>query len=140
MRTVVIDTNVLVSALRSRNGASFTILSLIGSNRFRVAVSVPLILEYEGVVKRQRRLVGLTDEEIEDILDYVCSVAIRQKIYFLWRPFLRDPADDMLLELAVASESGIIVTHNVRHFIGVEEFGIQVQTPREFIKHIGAMS
>jgi putative PIN family toxin of toxin-antitoxin system len=137
---VVVDTNVFISAFRSQKGASFKILSLIGTNRFHIAVSVPLVLEYESVAKRQRQSTGLTDEEIDDVLDYVCSVARHQKIFFLWRPFLRDPADDMLLELAVASDSDLIVTHNVRHFVGVEKFGIRALMPREFLKHIGALS
>ena len=138
--SIVIDTNVLISALRSKNGASFKVISLIGTDRFRIAVSVPLILEYESVAKRQRRFSGLTDAEIDDILDYVCGVAIHQRIFFLWRPFLRDPMDDMLLELAVASESYLIVTHNVRHFEGIEHFGIRALTPRAFLEEIGDKS
>ena len=138
--SIVIDTNVFVSALRSRKGSSFRVLSLVGTGRFHVAVSVPLILEYESVVKRQPRLTQLTDAEIDDVLDYICSVARRQKIFYLWRPFLRHPADDMLLELAVASEARLIVTYNVRHFGSIEQFGIRAQTPGEFLKDIGALS
>jgi predicted nucleic acid-binding protein len=103
-------------------------------------VSVPLILEYESVAKRQRRQIGLTYQEVDDVLDYICSVAFQQSIFFLWRPFLRDQADDMLLELAVASESDFIVTHNVRHSDGIEQFGIHALTPREFLGQIGEIT
>ena len=74
------------------------------------------------------------------MLDYVCSVALRQKIFYLWRPFLKDPSDDMLLELAVASQTRLIVTFNTRHFSEAERFGVRARTPRDFLCHIGALS
>ena len=137
---VVIDTNVFISSLRSRNGASFKVLSMIGTGRFHIAVSVPLVVEYESVAKRQLPSINLTEREIDDVIDYVCHVAHRQRIFFLWRPFLPDPKDDMLLELAMASRSDRIVTHNVRHFDGIAQLGVRAQTPGEFLKHIGAIS
>ena len=137
---VVIDTNVFISSLRSRNGASFKVLSMIGTGRFHIAVSVPLVVEYESVARRHLPSISLTEQEIEDALDYVCHIAHRQRIFFLWRPFLPDPKDDMLLELAMASQSDHIVTHNVRHFDGIEQLGVRVQTPGEFLKNIGALS
>ena len=135
---IVIDTNVFVSALRSQDGASFKLIEMIGTGRFEIVVSVPLVLEYESVAKRQRDANKLSESEIGDIIDYVCSQAIRQEIFFLWRPFLRDPADDMVLELAMASESQHIVTFNIRDFHGVEQFGVRVLTPGEYLMHIGA--
>lgn len=135
----MIDTNVFISSLRSRKGASFKVLSMIGTGRFHIAVSVPLIVEYESVAKRQWRSINLAEQKIDDVLDYVCHVARRQRIFFLWRPFLRDSKDDMLLELAMASQSDRIVTHNVRHFDGIEQFGVRAQRPGEFLKHIGAL-
>ncbi len=122
MVPVVIDTNVLISALRSRNGASFRTLKLLGTGKLNVVVSVPLVLEYESVAKRQRTSIGLTDEDIENILDYACSVSRHQKIFYLWRPYLADPKDDMVLEPAVASEADFIITHNLRDFEGIEKF------------------
>src|ERR1700730_18569163 len=99
---IVLDTNVLTAALRSQRGASFKLLSLVGvAPDFQINLSVPLVLEYEEVAKRQKEETGLTDPDIEDILDYLCSVANRHRIFFLWRPFLNDPGDDMVLELAV---------------------------------------
>ncbi|MDD9987316.1 MAG: putative toxin-antitoxin system toxin component, PIN family [Spirochaetaceae bacterium] len=134
----MIDTNVFVSALKSRNGASFKLVSMIGTGWFDIAVSVPQILEYESVAKRQPEAARLPGEGIDDVLDYVCSVALRQKIFYLWRPFLKDPSDDMLLELAVAAQAQHIVTFNIRHFVGVARFGILAQTPRDFLRHLGA--
>ena len=134
---VVLDTNVLVAALRSRRGASFRLLTLIDTGRYETAVSVPLVLEYEAVAKRLLRAGGLTASDIDAVIDYVCSVASHHKIYYLWRPFLRDPNDDMVLELAVSSDASVIVTHNKRDFAGVDRFGLRVVSPREFLVEIG---
>jgi putative PIN family toxin of toxin-antitoxin system len=134
---VVLDTNVVVSALRSNRGASHRLLSLVGvSDRFQISVSVPLVLEYEDVLKRQSRALGLTHGEIDDILDYLCSVARRRRILFLWRGFLRDPKDELVLELAVEAGCDLIITHNQRHFSGVAAFGLRAVTPREFLRLI----
>jgi predicted nucleic acid-binding protein len=76
---------------------------------------------------------------LDDILDYVYSIARLRKIHFLWRPFLSDPKDDMALELAVAAGCKIIVTYNKADFTGVEKFGIRVMTAREFLKEIGEL-
>ena len=134
---VVLDTNVLVAALRSRNGASYRLLGLIDTGRYETAVSVPLVLEYEAASKRLVRPGGWTASDIEAVVDYVCRVASQHKIYYLWRPFLRDPNDDMVLELAVSSESRVIVTHNKRDFAGADQFGLRVLTPQEFLREIG---
>lgn len=138
---IVIDTNVFVSALRSQRGASFRLLSLLGtSERFEINISVPLLLEYEDVAKRQRNESGLTDQDVEDILDYICSVANQRQVFFLWRPFLKDPKDDMVLELAVEAQCDCIVTFNQRDFAGVErQFGIRTPGPREFLQEIGEL-
>lgn len=134
---IVIDTNAFISALRSRRGASFKLLLMLGGNAFDISVSVPLVLEYETIAKRQARALGLDARTIDDILDYVCRVARRHEIFFLWRPFLKDPKDDLVLELAVESESKFIITYNRRDFAGTETFGIQVLTPKEFLQKIG---
>jgi putative PIN family toxin of toxin-antitoxin system len=135
---IVIDTNVFVAALRSRNGASFRLLSLVGGKKFGLNISVPLILEYEDAAKRSLGQLTLTEDDIDDILNYVCRVAGHRKIYYLWRPFLRDPKDDLVLELAVTSNSQYIVTYNKDDLAGVEEnFGIRIVTPKEFLLEIG---
>jgi putative PIN family toxin of toxin-antitoxin system len=130
---VVLDTSVLVAALRSRRGASFRLLELLRKGRFQIAVSVPLVLEYEAVLVRHAAELGLSGEEAVGVVDYLCRVARRQKIHFLWRPALRDPRDEFVLELAVAAACEAIVTHNVRDFGGARPFGVQVLTPSEFL-------
>jgi predicted nucleic acid-binding protein len=117
---IVIDTNVLVVGLRSRRGASFMLLSLVGSGRFGINLSVPLILEHEEVLLRCESSIALTRSAIEDVLDYHCSAARRHQIFFLWRPYLKDPRDDMVLELAVKAGCQFIVTYNLRDFAGCE--------------------
>jgi predicted nucleic acid-binding protein len=113
---------------------------LLGSDKFEINLSVPLTLEYETAGKR---LVGkksaLRFSDIDEILDYVSSVANRKKVYYLWRPFLSDPKDDMVLELAVSAGCSIIVTYNKDDFEGVERFGIRVMTPRDFLSEIGEL-
>jgi predicted nucleic acid-binding protein len=82
---------------------------------------------------------SLKGRDIEDILDFICSLANRRKVYYLWRPFLIDPKDDMILELAVGAGCGIIVTYNKSHFEGVKQFGIRVLTAQEFLEAIGEL-
>ena len=135
---VVIDTNVLVSAVRSNRGGSFAILSAIDSGRFEISLSVPLVLEYEYAMVRAGQDVKVSKRTVTDIIDYVCQVGRKAEIYYLWRPFLSDPNDDMILEVAVADSCDAIVTHNVRDFAGVETFGIAVWTPQDFLKQIRA--
>lgn len=133
MIRVVLDTNVLVAALLSRNGASYEILRRVGlESGIQPCVSVPLVLEYESVLRRK---FGIEDERIAPILDYLCAVGDRREIHFLWRPFLRDPGDEMVLELAVEARASMIVTHNIRDFERVEErFGIRVLGPGELLQ------
>lgn len=134
---IVLDTNVLVSALRSSQGASYRLLSLIDSTKFEMNVSVALVLEYEEVCKRMQPQLRFTLAEIEYVIDYICRVSNHKKISFLWRPFLKDPDDDMILELAVAAESTHIVTYNQSDFAEAIQFGIRVVTPRELLEEIG---
>lgn len=136
---VVMDTNVIVSALRSSCGASYKLLWLIGSDKFEVNISVPLVLEYEDAAKRLLEEVELSEEEIDDILDYICGEANAQEVFYLWRPFLKDADDEMVLELAVAAGCAYIVTYNKADFEGVERFGLKVITPREFLEEIGEL-
>jgi len=134
---IVIDTNVIVSALKSRNGYSFKLLSIIDDERFYISISVPLILEYEDAIKRERSKIGLNYEDVDSVLDYICYIGKKSEIYYLWRPYLKDPKDDMILELVVESESDIIITFNKKDFEGTDKFGIKVLTPKEFFRMIG---
>lgn len=136
-RRIVIDTNVFVSALRSRLGASHRLLMLLGGKKFQVCVSVPLVLEYEDAGKRLGREFGLTHHDIEDIIDYICSVADRREIHYLWRPILKDPKDDHILELAVEANAKFIITYNKKYFIEAGQFGINILTPKEYLEEIG---
>lgn len=138
MYKVIIDTNVLFSALKSNKGASFKLLRLIGTGKFELSLSVPLLLEYEDVLKRGS-LKGLTETDIDDILNYICKVADKRDIYYLWRPFLKDPKDDMILELAFESGSNYIITYNLSDFSGIDKFGIQALTPKDFLLKIGEL-
>jgi putative PIN family toxin of toxin-antitoxin system len=136
---IVLDTNVIVSALRSRKGASYKLLMLVGRANFETNLSVPVLLEYEDASKRLLGQIPLTENEIDNVLDYLCRMANRRDVYYLWRPFLRDPKDDMILELAVTAQCEAIITYNQRDFVGAEQFGIGVMTPKEFLESVGEL-
>ena len=103
---------------------------------FDVAVSVPLVLEYEDVLTRDLAEIGFKREEVTAVIDYICSVAIRQEIFFLWRPVLRDPGDELVLEIAVAANCEAIITHNVRDFDRARQFGLRVLSPGAFLSEL----
>ena len=130
----------LVSGPRSSRGASHRILRLIGVADFEIVLSVPLVLEQEDVLKRQAQALGLEDADVDTLIGYWCSVAHLQEIHFLWRPVLRDPKDDHVLELAVAAGCRCIVTHNVRDFAPAGAWGVEAVRPGEFLRRIGAAS
>lgn len=133
----MIDTNVLVAALRSKRGASFRLLTLLGDERWQTNLSVPLFFEYEDVLKRRDINLTLSSEEVDDVLDFICAQASLREIFFLWRPVLPDPKDDFVLELAVESGSEFIITFNIRDFTPSKRFGIVAITPREFLQKLG---
>lgn len=137
---VVIDTNVLVAGLRSSRGASFRVLQEVGRGGFEIALSVPLVLEYEDVLKREAETLGILGEDVDILVQYWCSVAHLQEIHFLWRPVLKDPKDDHVLELAVAAGSRWIVTHNTRDFALSGAWGVDAIRPGEFLRRIGGAS
>ncbi len=136
IQKIVIDTNVVLSALRSTRGASFNLLSIIDKGLFEYSLSVPLFLEYEAVVKRNKDLLGLSNADIDDILGYLAEIGNKREIYFLWRPFLRDPKDDLVLEVAIESESNYIISYNKKDFKNINKFGLSVLTPQEFLRLI----
>jgi putative PIN family toxin of toxin-antitoxin system len=135
---IVIDTNVLVAALRSRRGASFKLVSFLPNNKFSIFISVPLVLEYEDALMRLESSV-ITDQEIRNFVDFLCEIGHHQEIFFLWRPFLVDPSDDHVLEVAVAAGCDAIVTYNKRDFKGIERFGLRILNPRELLSEIGVI-
>jgi putative PIN family toxin of toxin-antitoxin system len=133
---IILDTNVLYAGLYSSRGASFKILQAIEEGKLKMVLSTTLLFEYEDILERNRVDLGLSNQEIEKVLDYFCMKSEHQKVYFLWRPYLSDPKDDHLLELAIASGTKLIVTHNTKDFKGVEAFGIRSITPKAILEEI----
>jgi putative PIN family toxin of toxin-antitoxin system len=136
---IVLDTDVLVAALRSDRGASRQLLLSALDRKIEVLVSVPLILEYEAVLSRPEHLhaSGLAIEEIDEVLDALVKISVPVLLRFLWRPRLKDPADEMVLETAVTGGADRLVTFNARHLaVAAREFGIQVLPPRDVWKEV----
>lgn len=131
---VVIDTNVIYSALRSSLGSSYVLLTAMAEGKIDYAVSAALIFEYEDLLKRPKNQLVFTETEIDQILDSIVALGNRHSSYFLWRPFLKDPKDDMVLELAMVSDSDRIVTHNIKDFKGSTKLGVKAVTPLEYLK------
>jgi len=133
-RRIILDTNVLYAGLYSAEGASYQVLRAIEHGHIKIALSTALLFEYEEILYRKQAELGLSDQEIEAILDNLCALGDHQQIYYLWRSFLPDPKDDLMLEVAIASHTPIIVTHNIKDFKGIEKtFGIRSMTPKEFL-------
>ncbi|MBI4873966.1 MAG: putative toxin-antitoxin system toxin component, PIN family [Acidobacteria bacterium] len=137
MYQVVVDTNVVVAALLSRRGASHRLMRLVGDARWKMNLSVPLVLEYEQTLKRLCIGGALGASDIDRIVEFLCASASLRPIFFLWRPLLPDPKDHMVLELAVESRADFIVTFNARDFAGTGQFGISVVPPGRFLAIIG---
>ena len=133
---IVIDTNVLVSSLKSRRGASYKLISTFPNKSIIPVISAPLVIEYEAVLKRVELVTELTHGDIEDFIDYFCGISEYQNLYFLWRPFLPDPFDDHILEVAVASSSDAIITYNKRDFRGIDKFGLKLLDPKKLLTEI----
>lgn len=134
---VVLDTSVLVAAMRSRQGASQALLRSLPSPRFTPTLSIALYTEWQAVLTRdEHRPAGVSVEQMQGFLRYLASVCHLQDIHYLWRPFLRDPNDDMVLECAVASGCRFIVTHNVKDFQRAAELGVQAIRPGEFLQQL----
>lgn len=133
---VVIDTCVVVAGLRSRTGASHRILGMIATEAVDYAVSVPLFLEYEDVLKRpaMRRDLRLTVAEVDVVLDLLAAASHHAKLHFLWRPQLRDPKDEMVLETAANAGADAIVTFNRADFLpAATAFSLAVIHPKDYL-------
>ncbi len=131
--------NVVVAAVRSPSGASAALLERALDRRFTLLLSVPLALEYEGVCRdpAQRIASGLSESEVRTIMSALCAVAEPVQAWFLWRPQLRDPADEMVLETAVNGTADALVTFNRRDFGDAPgAFGIEVLSPRHALSRI----
>jgi predicted nucleic acid-binding protein len=133
---IVIDTSVMVAAARSNAGASFELLRLFaaGDARWQWNISTALLLEYEAVLKREQHRQGHSVTVVDGFLDDVAARSNRHAIFYLMRPFLADPNDELVLELALASSSSYIVTYNRSDFREAEKFGLRILTPGEFLR------
>ena len=114
-------------------------MSLIDNGNFILNISVPLFLEYEAVALRESLNLPLDKSDIEDILNYIAQVSSKREIFYLWRPYLKDPKDDLVLEVAVESRSNVIVTYNKKDFVGIDKFGIKALTSKEFLNRRGLL-
>ena len=130
---VVLDTNVLFSAMRSSLGTSYRLLQQIDHSSLKLHLSTPLVLEYESVLKRNNLL---DKADVDAVVDYLCHISEKHGIFYLWRPILQDPKDDHILELAVKANA-MIVTWNTKDFVPASaKFGIEVITPRDLLKRL----
>lgn len=139
MPRVVLDTNIVVTALRSASGASNAVMREVAHGRVTPLVTPALFLEYEAVLKRaeQRLAHGLSLGDIDRFLAGLASACEAVEVSFRWRPQLSDPNDEMVLETAVNGVADALVTHNARDFLkGAARFGVRVLRPGEFLKEL----
>ena len=135
---IVLDTHILVAAARSRLGASFALLTTLRQARFTALVSVPLMLEYAAVLKRPEQLAasGRTAEMTDKFLDALALRLEPVHLHYLWRPQLRDPADEMVLETALNGRAQALITLNTADFGAAGHFNLALLTPGAFCKKL----
>lgn len=136
---IVLDTNVVVAAFRSQRGASNKLLTLLKDPRWQANLSIPLVLEYEEILKRPGTIEGFSDTAIDTFLDGLCAIANHHDIFYLWRPLAHDPDDDFLLELAIRAQADFIVTYNASDLLPAAQFGIALVTAKEFLQQMGEL-
>lgn len=135
---VVLDTNVLVAASRSRLGSSFALLQARRDGRYKALVSVPLMLEYEAVLNRPEQLAASGRDSAMNgaFLDALCLLVEPVHLHYLWRPQLHDPADEMVLETALNGRADGLVTLNVGDFAAAADFRMPVMPPGAFLRQL----
>jgi putative PIN family toxin of toxin-antitoxin system len=136
---IVIDTNVLLTGLKSKKGASYLLLTLLNSNFFELNISTTLIFEYEYVLKRESQNLGLTSEDIDNIINGICHLANHQKVYYLWRPLSKDPNDDFIIDLAIKSQADFIISYNQKDLKTLIKFNISILNPKQFLQILGVI-
>lgn len=132
---IILDTNVLVAGLRSLSGCSRRILQAMLEQELKVGASPVLFLEYEAVLTRPDNLTAfnLNQTEVMALLDAVAGILMPVEIHYLWRPQLRDPADEMVLETAVNGQANALVTWNMRDFLpAASKFELRIMRPDIF--------
>ena len=136
---LLVDTNVLVAATRNRYGPSFALMQIIRLKQVTMCCSPALFLEYEDVLKRPSQLAasGLLVSDIDAILNELAGIIEPVTTHYQWRPQLRDPADEMVLEAAANAQAHAIVTYNLRDFGPAKLFGIPVLNPEQTFQHFG---
>jgi len=134
---IILDTNILVAAFRSRRGAANLLLDKLADSRWQVNASTPLLLEYEDVLKRSEMKDFISESDVDIFLDGFCSIAENHEIYYLWRLLSKDANDAFILELAVRIQADFIVTYNKKDFPAAADFDIQLVTPKEFLQFVG---
>ncbi len=136
---IVLDTSVVVAALRTRLGAGNAVLRLVAQRRVVALATPPLFLEYEDVLKRpEHQLVhGLTPEAVDQFLAELAALVEPVEVHFQWRPQSRDPNDEMVLEAAINGEADALVTYNIQDFAEAgERFRISVLRPGDLLKKV----
>jgi putative PIN family toxin of toxin-antitoxin system len=136
---MVLDTDAVVAAMRSPSGASAAIIQAVRGGKATLLMSVPLAMEYESTCQKpeHRFAAGLSDQQVDIFLDAVIAMAEPVETHFLWRPQLRDPNDEMVLEAAVNGRADVLVTFNRRDYGSApERFGVEVLLPREALARI----
>ncbi len=147
MNKIVIDTNIFLSALFSKYGASFALLKYIAQEmqqeRKINCVSVPTILELEEVMfrgKHKDRISYLDDGDKRGFIDDIVFISHAISLNYLWRPYLKDIKDDKILECAFNANASHIVTYNIKDFEGVEaDFSIKIVTPKAYLEEKGLL-
>ncbi|MGA8874482.1 MAG: putative toxin-antitoxin system toxin component, PIN family [Candidatus Korobacteraceae bacterium] len=139
MLRVVLDTSVIVAALRTRLGAGNAVLQLVANRRIVLLATPPLFLEYEEVLLRpeQRLAHGLEPDEVQEFLAELAALVEPVELHFRWRPQSRDPNDEMLVEAAINGRADALVTYNISDFQDAgRRFGIRVLRPAELLKRM----
>jgi putative PIN family toxin of toxin-antitoxin system len=139
LRRIVLDTSVLVAGLRSRLGASNAVLRLVAAGRLLPLATPPLFLEYEEVLKQPEQQLAhrFSPEQIDEFMAELAALIEPIDVHFLWRPQVRDPKDEMVLEAAINGEADALITHNISDFAAAgERFSIKVLRPQELLQRM----
>jgi putative PIN family toxin of toxin-antitoxin system len=139
IRRVVLDTSVVVAGLRTRSGAGNAVLRLIANRQVVALATPPLFLEYEEVLKRpEHRLAhALAPDAIDEFLAELAALVEAVEVHFLWRPQVRDPSDEMVLEAAINGQADALITYNVTDFaLAGERFAIPILRPADLLKKV----